>query len=218
MKIIPYEEKYLNSWLRCRLLSGYGTAEQYNGLKTTKDSYPENPTIDLICVNDQDEVVGLQQTVLDTPANKETMYQGLSQQGAYFMENYVHPDYQRQGIATALFQQTCQLAKDAGVSWLEIWTCGDEAANHFYQKAGAQPIYHYWQVQGYSNPWPKNQCQYDENGFLREVLREGQHFPYLQEITNYQVYREEDLQALEVVKQNKVTYYLLKLAENASSI
>lgn len=211
MKIIPYEKKYLDSWLRCRLLASFNTAEKFNGLNPEKDEYPDNPMIDLICINERDEVIGLQQTVIDTKENKETNYNGRTDLGAYFMENFVHPDYQNQGIATKLFEQTCILAKVQKVKWLEIWTGSDAPANHFYQKFGARPMNCYWQVSGYAKPWPKSQCLYDENGFLTEVTREGQHFPYIQELTHYQVFQEANLQQIDAVQVNQVTCYVMEL-------
>lgn len=211
MKIIPYEEKYLTSWLRCRLLASFQTFEQYNGLNPKKDSYPENKMIDLICVNEKDQVIGLQQTIVDTLENKQTLYKGRPDLGAYFMENYVHPDYQNQGIGKKLFLETCQQARNLGVKWLEIWTGPDEQANHFYQSFGAKKIYHYWQVEGFAKPPLKIKGHFNEEGFLSNVTHQGLHFPYIQEKTRYQVFQEKDLSSIEAKNVQEVTCYLLEL-------
>jgi len=39
---------------------------------------------------------------------------------AFVLDTAVHPDYQRQGIATELLQRQASLARDAGCDWLHV--------------------------------------------------------------------------------------------------
>lgn len=49
---------------------------------------------------------------------------------------YVHPDFQKQGVGTALMNEVCSLKKTEGYTKLVLWTIKDGPSLGFYQKQG----------------------------------------------------------------------------------
>lgn len=58
----------------------------------------------------------------------------------------VHPDYQRQGIGTRLFELACRRAAALGASVIEAWTRDDEATLDWYRGRGMTESSHYLHV------------------------------------------------------------------------
>ena len=48
----------------------------------------------------------------------------------------VHPDFQRRGVATDLFDEALSRARNAGVEHLEAWTRDDESTISWYENRG----------------------------------------------------------------------------------
>ncbi|WP_227396159.1 GNAT family N-acetyltransferase [Jeotgalibacillus aurantiacus] len=144
MKILNYDKQFEQSWLRCRLLSYFYSAF-YEDVLREKPGF-SNRTIELIAVQD-DEVIGLIDVVLDDPENKLTFLR--KEHGAFIATIAVHPDHQNNGIAQALYDEAMKrLDQYEGLSFIELYTRDDEAANRFYEKQGFIQSVKYYDVFG----------------------------------------------------------------------
>ena len=54
------------------------------------------------------------------------------------MALYIHPDFQKKGVGSALVNYICQHKKDAGYNRLVLWTIKNGPSVGFYQKQGLQ--------------------------------------------------------------------------------
>ena len=63
---------------------------------------------------------------------------------------YVHPDFQKQGIGSALMKEICRLKKQDGYNKLIVWTIKDGPSIGFYQKQGMiktnAPSKNFWKL------------------------------------------------------------------------
>jgi ribosomal protein S18 acetylase RimI-like enzyme len=129
IEIRDYERADEQQWLRCRVLSFLGTA-YFDDVMPAKNS----PAVgaELVAV-DCGAVVG----VLD-----------LSVDGALATIDTVgvHPDYQRLGIGTRLFEQACARAAAHGAATIEAWTRDDDATLRWYRARGMSESCHYLHV------------------------------------------------------------------------
>ncbi|MFC3927439.1 GNAT family N-acetyltransferase [Streptococcus caprae] len=73
---------------------------------------------------------------------------------AYFTNLAVHPDFQGQGIAQALYEQAYAQLVEKGVEKLAIFTRDGNAANHLYQKWGGKLVCQDWLVVGVPKDTP----------------------------------------------------------------
>ncbi|WP_342526770.1 GNAT family N-acetyltransferase [Chryseomicrobium sp. FSL W7-1435] len=132
MKIIKYEPRYEEGWLRCRVLA-YLHTSMYEDVKTEKPQFPGRPTIELIALED-DMVVGILDMVLDTEEIQTSfLAKGL---GAFLSVIAVHPDYQGRGIGQKLYEAALEELEKTPIEFIELYTRGDEPANNFYKKLG----------------------------------------------------------------------------------
>lgn len=132
MKIIKYEPRYEEGWLRCRVLA-YLHTSMYEDVKTEKPQFPGRPTIELIALED-DMVVGILDMVLDTEEIQTSfLAKGL---GAFLSVIAVHPDYQGRGIGQKLYEAALKEVMKTPIEFIELYTRGDEPANNFYKKLG----------------------------------------------------------------------------------
>ena len=63
---------------------------------------------------------------------------------------YVHPDFQKQGVGSALMKEICRLKKEDGYNKLIVWTIKDGPSIGFYQKQGMiktnAPSKNFWKL------------------------------------------------------------------------
>ncbi|HZX07705.1 GNAT family N-acetyltransferase [Kribbella sp.] len=126
-EIREYRDTDSPSWLRCRLLSFFDT-EYFDDIVLERPTFA-NPAHRLVAV-DNDTVVGL-------------MDVELFPDRATIAVLAIHPDHQRQGLATRLLQAVLpRLESDL----LDAWTRGDLAANDWYQRSGFREEFRYLHV------------------------------------------------------------------------
>lgn len=54
--------------------------------------------------------------------------------GAFLQVIAIHPDHQHKGIGQKLYEEAVCRLKDFNVSFIELFTRGDEPAHNFYKK------------------------------------------------------------------------------------
>lgn len=123
-----YDTSDEDGWVRCRVLSFLDTS-YYDDVHREKEQY-ENPSIELVAEY-AEQIVGLIDVELDTP--DRSVCSDRDGRGGMIWHLAVHPDYQRQGIASALLHEVIQRAKRAGVNRLEAWTRDDEGTVLWYE-------------------------------------------------------------------------------------
>ncbi|WP_410786759.1 GNAT family N-acetyltransferase [Kribbella sp. C-35] len=126
-EIREYRDTDAAGWLRCRLLSFFGT-EYYDDVAVQRKTF-ENPAHRLVAVDD-DTVVGLMDVEIFTDR-------------ATIDVLAVHPDHQRQGLATQLLETVLPRLE---VDVLDAWTRGDSSANEWYQRSGFTENFRYLHV------------------------------------------------------------------------
>jgi len=136
-RFLPTDER---SWLRCRLLSFAETC-YYDDVRVSR-TLDDDIAVALVAVPDEpdgDEVLGLIDVTLDGAA-------------ATIDSVAVHPDAQRQGLASALLDAALA-ALPAGVATIDAWTREDVAANLWYRARGFVENYRYLHVyKGFDEP------------------------------------------------------------------
>ena len=119
LKIRDYRTPDEGSWLRCRLLSFFDT-DYYDDVKISKTTFT-NDHVDLVADNGT-RIVG----ILDVEINGDT---------ATIDSIAVHPDAQREGIASKLLDELLRRLREH-VTSLDAWTRGTESANGWYSSVG----------------------------------------------------------------------------------
>lgn len=209
MKIKRYESQYEKSWVYCKALA-YLYSDFFDDISRTKDDFSDfyEDSIELIALEDE-TVVGLLDIGIYSRENSRAYPYYSCDKVAYFANLAVHPDYQGQGIADQLFTQAEVLLREKGVEALAIFTRGGEAANHLYQKWGAEVICKDWMVVGTPKsleqlftfkvlPTEKRLAFVTEEAELPYYLREG----------HYIVAKEKDLVLFEIEEVYEERTYL----------
>lgn len=136
-------------------------------------------------VAEQDgEIVGLLDIDIYNQENSQAYLYAPSKRTAYFTNLAVHPDFQGQGLAQALYEKAEQELREQGVEKLAIFTREGAVTNHLYQKWGGQLVCSDYLVVGVPKDTPyvrfgidldKEQLAFsDESGRnLPYYLREG---------------------------------------------
>lgn len=130
MYLREYNECDEQGWVRCRVLSFLDSA-YFDDVHREKETY-ENPSIELVA-EDDGNIVGLIDVELDT--GERPVCSG-DETGGMIWHLAVHPDFQRRGIATDLFNEASRHAKAEGIECFEAWTRDDEATVSWYEKMG----------------------------------------------------------------------------------
>jgi GNAT superfamily N-acetyltransferase len=78
-----------------------------------------------VCAHDGERLVGFVNIAWDGSVH------------AFLLDTTVHPDYQRQGVGTALVREATVLAREQGAEWLHVDY--DEALEPFYRGCGFFP-------------------------------------------------------------------------------
>lgn len=123
---LPTDEQ---GWLRCRVVS-FLDCSYWNDVKTSRETYA-HPSISLVA-EDHGQIVGL----IDLELDSDDLCHPDRGRGAVLWHMAVLPEYRRQGVAAALWQEAEKRLLAEGVRWCELWTQEDEAANRFYQAMG----------------------------------------------------------------------------------
>ncbi|MCM3003637.1 GNAT family N-acetyltransferase [Priestia koreensis] len=152
MIIRPYELKDEESWLRCRVLSFLNTA-YFDHVLRKKERY-ENPSIELVAEVDG-QIVGLLD--IEYEIIERSVCSRGSGLGGMIWHIAVHPDFQRQGIATRLLDQGEELAKTHELNRLEAWTRDDEWVRKWYENQ------HFSLVDSYLHVFIDEQAEMDQS-------------------------------------------------------
>ncbi|WP_336881588.1 GNAT family N-acetyltransferase [Priestia koreensis] len=152
MIIRPYELKDEESWLRCRVLSFLNTA-YFDHVLRKKERY-ENPSIELVAEVDG-QIVGLLD--IEYEIIERSVCSRGSGLGGTIWHIAVHPDFQRQGIATRLLDQGEELAKTHELNRLEAWTRDDEWVRKWYENQ------HFSLVDSYLHVFIDEQAEMDQS-------------------------------------------------------
>lgn len=139
--IRPYREEDERGWVVCRVLSFLDSAF-FDDVRQTKEHY-EHPSIELVAERDG-EVVGLIDVECDEPPG--TVCEDRLGLGAMIWHLAVHPEHQRNGVATQLLREAQRLAKARGVERFEAWTRDDPGTRAWYESMGFELIYSYLHV------------------------------------------------------------------------
>jgi len=139
--IRPYRDEDARGWIVCRVLSFLDSAF-YDDVRREKERY-EHPAIELVAERD-DKIVGLIDVECEELAG--TVCEERPGLGGMIWHLAVHPEHQRQGVATRLLREACRGAEELGLERFEAWTRDDAAANAWYAARGFELIDSYLHV------------------------------------------------------------------------
>ncbi|HEX4930522.1 MAG TPA: GNAT family N-acetyltransferase [Gaiellaceae bacterium] len=128
--IRSYEPADEVGWLRCRVLSFLDSAF-FDAVEREKERYTQ-PAIELVA-DDGGEIVGLLDLEVELAPGVLADRPG---RGGMIWHLAVHPDHQRQGIASALLEEAERRARERGLERLEAWTRDDADVQRWYETHG----------------------------------------------------------------------------------
>lgn len=136
-----YRDADERGWVVCRLLSFLDTA-YYDDVRRSKERY-EHPAIELVAERDG-QIVGL----LDAECEEEpgTVCEERPGLGAMIWHLAVHPNHQREGVATALLREAERRARESHIERFEAWTRDDPNTHAWYESRGFELVYSYLNV------------------------------------------------------------------------
>jgi len=105
----------------------------FDSVEREKERY-EKPAIELVA-EDGREIIGL----LDLECDSEGLA-ARSGRGGMIWHLAVHPDRQRQGVASSLLEVAERQARDGGLVRLEAWTRDDAHVQRWYGRHGFTQI------------------------------------------------------------------------------
>ncbi|HEL1583862.1 TPA: GNAT family N-acetyltransferase [Streptococcus suis] len=213
MIIRDYKTSDEKGWVYCKALS-YLFSPFFDDRETEKpalltDIYDKR--IELVAESDG-QIVGLIDIDIYSQENSQTYLYAPSQRTAYLTNFAVHPDYQGQGIAQALYEKAEQALKDAGVEKLAIFTRDGDVANHLYQKWGGQLICSDYLVIGAPKDTPYVRFGVDlPNAKLAFTDETGQPAPYYLREGVYVVTDPADLELFDIEEVYQELTYVVDL-------
>lgn len=141
LMIRPYEMTDEKAWVYTKALS-YLFSPFFDDRETHKSDLDQTVFEDRIAlVAEQDGVlVGLLDIDIYNAEYSRSYRYAPADKVAYFTNLAVHPDYQGQGIAQALYAQAEQDLRAKGVAKLAIFTREGDKVNYLYQKWGGQLV------------------------------------------------------------------------------
>lgn len=104
----------------------------FNDVLTKRETY-ENNAICLVA-EDNGNIIGLIDVEIETSVGDLCVAGNV--RGAVIWHLAVLPEYRRQSVATALWNEACKQLAERGVRHCEAWTQEDEPANRWYRKQG----------------------------------------------------------------------------------
>lgn len=128
LEIRTYRKEDEVGWVRCRVLSFLDTSYYDNVLKE-KERY-ENPAIELVAVL-ENEIVGLLD--IEYEVREGTVCSTGIGIGGMIWHIAVHPDFRRLGIGKMLLLEAEEIARNKGLTRLEVWTRDDKWVNKWYE-------------------------------------------------------------------------------------
>lgn len=201
ISIIPYTPRHEKAWVYTKALA-YLFSDFFDDNSRAKDSFPSDiyeDTIELIAL-EGDQLVGLLDIAIYNREYSLSYKYHPAEKVAYFANLAVHPDHQGKGIAGLLFAEAERLLREKGVQALAIFTRGDQAANHLYQKWGGQLVCRDWLVVGTPKAGEEDfvfQVKLDEQR-LAFVQPDGAEQPYYLREGTYVVAKEDDLALFDI--------------------
>ena len=139
--IRPYRADDERGWVVCRVLSFLDSAF-FDDVRRSKEHY-EHASIELVAER-EGEIVGLIDVECESePGTVCELRPGL---GGMIWHLAVHPDHQRQGVASVLLREAEARARGTGIVRFEAWTRDDRAARTWYESRGFEPIDSYLHV------------------------------------------------------------------------
>ncbi|KLI76526.1 MULTISPECIES: GNAT family N-acetyltransferase [Lacticaseibacillus] len=139
-----YSDEFEDQWIRVQWLAGYKNSFGKEPV-FSKQVSKTNPIKDVIYVSDE-KLIGGQEFVQNSKLSKVTNLLSQSSENCLWKSNFVHPDYQRQGISTKMWIYQKDKLLTSGIRNVEIWTGEEEYALSFYKSLGAEFEYSYTQV------------------------------------------------------------------------
>jgi GNAT superfamily N-acetyltransferase len=126
--IRPYRDEDERGWVVCRVLSFLDSAF-FDDVRQAKEHY-EHHAIELVA-DRGGEIIGL----IDVECEElpGTVCAERSGIGGMIWHLAVHPEHQRQGVATNLLREAERLAKARGVARFEAWTRDDPGTQAWYE-------------------------------------------------------------------------------------
>jgi ribosomal protein S18 acetylase RimI-like enzyme len=128
-------------WVVCRLLSFLDSAF-FDDVRRSKEHY-EHASIELVAER-EGEIVGLIDVEYETEPG--TVCEARPGLGGMIWHLAVHPDHQRQGVASMLLREAKARARGTGIVRFEAWTRDDRAARAWYESRGFELIDGYLHV------------------------------------------------------------------------
>ncbi|MER0123107.1 GNAT family N-acetyltransferase [Streptococcus sp. ZJ93] len=193
----PSDEK---GWVYTKALS-YLFSPFFDDRETTKPTLNRDIYDDRIeWVAEKDgQIVGLLDIDIYNQECSQSYLYAPADKVAYFTNLAVHPDYQGQGIAQALYDRALQELQEYQVERLAIFTREGDVANHLYQKWGGKLVCSDYLVVGQPKDTPTFRFGVDVEKASRSLTdMAGQPLPYYLREGIYIVANQADLDLFDI--------------------
>jgi GNAT superfamily N-acetyltransferase len=141
LTIRPYEDRDERGWVICRVLSFLDSAF-FDDVRQAKEHY-QHPAIELVALRGRDIVGLIDVECEEVPGTVCEARPGL---GGMIWHLAVHPDHQRQGVATQLLHEAQRGARERGIVRFEAWTRDDPGTHTWYESRGFELVDSYLHV------------------------------------------------------------------------
>ncbi|HFI0104483.1 TPA: GNAT family N-acetyltransferase [Streptococcus suis] len=217
MIIRKYQTSDEKGWVYCKALS-YLFSPFFDDRETEKPELMKDVydyRVEWVAEVDG-QIVGLIDIDIYTEECSWSYIYAPSKRTAYFTNLAVHPDFQGQGIAQALFEKAEQELRAQGVEKLAIFTREGDVANHLYQKWGGQLVCSDYLVIGTPKDTPYVRFGVDlPNAKLAFTDETGQPAPYYLREGVYVVSEEAGLELFDIEDVYQELTYVVDLTEKS---
>lgn len=181
MIIRAYKPEDEKGWLRCRVIS-FLDCSYRNDVKTTKETYAK-PAVSLVA-EENGQIIGL----LDIELDSDDLVHSDFGRGAVLWHMAVLPEYRQQGVASKLWHEAERQLTEQNVTYCELWTQEDEAANGFYKAMGfiLQP----------QNTWLRCHAKWNDGYELIDKGKIGKIYGVEEVVFQAELFRKEELSAI----------------------
>ncbi|MTB63571.1 GNAT family N-acetyltransferase [Streptococcus sp. zg-86] len=200
MLIRKYKSSDEKGWVYTKALS-YLFSPFFDDRETAKPTLNRDIYDDRIeWVAEKDgQIVGLLDIDIYNQECSQSYLYAPADKVAYFTNLAVHPDYQGQGIAQALYDRALQELQEYQVERLAIFTREGDVANHLYQKWGGKLVCSDYLVVGQPKDTPTFRFGVDvEKASLSLIDMAGQPLPYYLREGIYIVANQADLDLFDI--------------------